>query len=63
MAGSELTKLAYAIRYTTYSNYGLYNYNDKSYIFVSTGIGTALPPMRFLSDKMIGIINIKGKSM
>ena len=27
-AGSELTKLAYAIRYTTYSNYGLYNYND-----------------------------------
>ncbi len=40
---------------------GLYNYNDKSYIFVSTGIGTALTPMRFLSDKMIGIINIKGK--
>ena len=27
-AGNELTKLAYAIRYTTHSNYGLYYYND-----------------------------------
>ena len=28
IAGNELTNLAYSIRYTTYSNYGLYYYND-----------------------------------
>ena len=39
---------------------GLYNYQNKNYVFVSTGYGTALVPMRFFSSKMIGIINIKG---
>ena len=28
IASSETTKLAYSIRYTTYSNYGIYFYND-----------------------------------
>ena len=28
VAGTELTKLAYTIRYTSYSNYGIYDYND-----------------------------------
>ena len=41
---------------------GLYGNNDKNYVFVSSGYGTALTPMRFLSEKMIGIINIKGNS-
>ena len=40
---------------------GLYNYNNSNYVFVSTGYGTALVPMRFFSNKMIGIINIKGE--
>ena len=41
---------------------GLYNNNNKNYVFVSTGYGTALTPMRFLSEKVIGIINIKGNN-
>ena len=41
---------------------GLYNNNNKNYIFVSSGYGTALTPMRFFSKKMIGIIEIKGKN-
>ena len=40
---------------------GLYSNNNKNYVFVSSGYGTALTPMRFFSKKMIGIINIKGK--
>ena len=39
---------------------GLYSNNKNNYVFVSSGYGTALTPMRFLSEKMIGIINIKG---
>ena len=39
---------------------GLYSYEKKNYVFVSTGYGTALVPMRFLSSKMIGLITIKG---
>ena len=39
---------------------GLYTYDNKNYVFVSTGYGTALVPMRFLSSKMIGLITIKG---
>ena len=41
---------------------GLYNNNNKNYIFVSSGYGTALTPMRFFSKKMIGIIEIKGRN-
>ena len=40
---------------------GLYNNKNKNYVFVSSGFGTALTPMRFFSKKMIGIINIKGR--
>ena len=29
IAGNELSKLAYEIRYTTYSDYGIYNFSDK----------------------------------
>ena len=39
---------------------GLYNYKNSNYVFVSSGYGTALVPMRIFSTKMIGIINIKG---
>ena len=39
---------------------GLYNYNNSNYVFVSSGYGTALVPMRFMSSKMIGLITIKG---
>ena len=35
---------------------GLYNNDNKNYIFVSSGYGTALCPMRFFTKKMIGII-------
>ena len=28
IAGSEIRKLSYTIRYSTYSNYGIYNFND-----------------------------------
>ena len=49
----------FAWLFNTYFS-GLYNYNNKSYVFVSTGYGTALVPMRFLSSKMIGLISIKG---
>ena len=41
---------------------GLYNNDNKNYVFVSSGYGTALTPMRFFSKKMIGIINIKGRN-
>ena len=41
---------------------GLYSNNNKNYIFVSSGYGTALTPMRFFSKKMIGIIDIKGRN-
>ena len=41
---------------------GLYSNNKNNYVFVSSGYGTALTPMRFLSEKMIGIINIKGSN-
>ena len=41
---------------------GLYSNNNKNYIFVSSGYGTALTPMRFFTKKMIGIINIKGRN-
>ena len=39
---------------------GLYNYKKSNYVFVSSGIGTALVPMRNFSSKMIGLITIKG---
>ena len=39
---------------------GLYNNENKNYVFVSSGYGTALIPMRIFSSKMIGIITIKG---
>ena len=39
---------------------GLYNYENNNYIFVSSGYGTALIPMRNFSSKMIGLITIKG---
>ena len=41
---------------------GLYSNDNKNYVFVSSGYGTALTPMRFFSKKMIGIINIKGNN-
>ena len=41
---------------------GLYNNDNKNYIFVSSGYGTALCPMRFFTKKMIGIIEIKGRN-
>ena len=39
---------------------GLYNYNNSNYVYVSTGIGTALTPMRIFSSKMVALITIKG---
>ena len=39
---------------------GLYSNNNKNYVYVSCGFGTALVPMRIFSSKLVGIINIKG---
>ena len=39
---------------------GLYSNNNKNYVFVSCGFGTALVPMRMFSSKLVGIINIRG---
>ena len=39
---------------------GLYNYKNSNYIYVSTGIGTALTPIRMFSSKMVALITIKG---
>ena len=40
---------------------GLYKYNDSNYIYVSSGVNTALIPMRILSKSKIVFITVKGK--
>ena len=39
---------------------GLYNYKNSNYVYVSSGIGTALTPIRIFSSKMVALITIKG---
>ena len=42
---------------------GLYNYNNKHYVYCNSGQGTSGPVVRSFSKSQIGIITLEGKSL